>query len=140
MKKLLCAFMSVLLIVTLLMPSLCFAAEEEPFEPHIDIDEYSLTNTITATLGISGGKATVGGRVSAQSTSTHCQMTVQLQKKVNGVWTLAHSWVTSGKTSVSLKKTISVDKGSYRTCVIATLTNGSSTEHPVKYSGTVTAR
>lgn len=138
MKKLLCMLLSVLFMTTMLAPGFCLAAEEEPFEPPVDIDEYTLTSTITATLSISGNTATVGGRVSAKNEDTSCSLTVKLQKKINGSWTTVKTWTASGTLSASVKKTYIVTSGSYRTCVTATLKRSGSSEHPVKYSATKT--
>ena len=42
MKKLLCSLMTFLLLFVMVCPRFCIAAEQEPFEPPIDIDEYTL--------------------------------------------------------------------------------------------------
>ena len=139
MKKLLCMLLSVLFIFTVMAPGLCLAAEEEAFEPPVDIDEYSLTSSIAASLSISGGTAQVAGRVGAQYASASCSIKVTLQKKnSNGTWSAVKSWSKSGGSSVSTGGSVSVSSGSYRTCVTATITRGSDSEHPFVYSGTKT--
>ena len=139
MKKLLCTFLSMLFIVTLMAPSVCLAVEEEPFEPPIDIDEYTLTTSISASLTISGGVANVAGRVGAKYSDAHCSIRVSLQKKnSNGSWSSVKTWTASGTSSISTGGTYSVSSGSYRTCVTATITRNGSYEYPFKYSATKT--
>lgn len=139
MKKLLCSLMSVILFTVLLTPGLCLAVTEDPFEPPIDIDEYSLTSSIAASLSISGGTAHVAGRVGSKYADSHCSITVKLQKKSSdGSWHTVKSWSNSSTLSTSAGGDYSVSSGSYRTCVLATVTRNGSSEHPYKYSGTKT--
>lgn len=139
MKKLLCTFLTVLFIVTLMAPGLCLAAEQDPFEPPIDIDEYKLTSSISASLSISGGVAKVAGRVGAKYSDAECSVKVSLQKKnSNGSWSSVKSWTASGTSAISAGGSFSVSSGSYRTCVTATVTRNNKSEYPVKYSGTKT--
>lgn len=139
MKKLLCLLMSVMLIAIFLTPSLCLAITEDPVEPPIDIDEYSLTSSIAASLSISSGTAHVAGRVGSKYADAHCSITVKLQKKAsNSSWYTVKSWSNSGTLSTSAGGDYSVSSGSYRTCVLATITHNGDSEHPFKYSGTKT--
>lgn len=139
MKKLICALLSVLFIITVMVPGLCLAIGETSSEsPEIPM-RYSLTSRITASLSISGGTAHVAGNVSAMYANAHCSIKVQLQKKdSNGVWHGVKSWTNSGTLSTSAGGDVSVTSGSYRTCVTATVTYNGQSEHPYKYSGTKT--
>lgn len=139
MKKFLCLLLSVLFIVTMMVPNLAFAAEEEPFEPLEPIDEYTLTTSIGASLSISGGTARVAGMVGAKYNGSNCSIKVSLQKKgSDGVWRSVKSWTSSGTSSASAGGNYSVSSGSYRTCVTATITYNGESEHPYKYSATRT--
>ncbi len=138
MKKLLCMFLSVLFIATVMAPGLCLAVGEESIESPDNPMRYTLTSSISAGLSISGGTAHVTGRVSAMYTSANCSIKVQLQKKINGTWYGVKSWTNSGTWSTSAGGDVSVSSGSYRTCVTATVTYNGESEHPYKYSGTKT--
>lgn len=139
MKKLLCSLMTFLLLFVMVCPRFCIAAEQEPFEPPIDIDEYTLTSSIAASLSISGGTAQVAGRVGAKYASASCSVTVKLQKKnSNGSWSTIKTWSKSGGSSVSTGGSVSVSSGTYRTCVLGTVNYNGDSEYPVKYSGTKT--
>lgn len=139
MKKLLSILMSVLFIVTLMTPGLCLAVGEESSESPENPMRYTLTSSISASLSISGGKASVAGRVSAKYANANCSITVQLQKKdSSGVWHNVKSWSNSNSHATSAGGKVSVSSGSYRTCVTATVTYNGSSEHPYKYSGTKT--
>lgn len=139
MKRLLPILLSALLIATVLIPSLCFTIAEDYFEPPVVIEEYSLTSGIAASLSISGGTAHVAGAVSAKYANAHCSVTVKLQKKSSdGSWHSIKTWTSSGTLAASAGGDYSVSSGSYRTCVLGTVTYNGSSEHPVKYSGTKT--
>lgn len=139
MKKLLCILMSTLFILAVMSPGVCLAAEEEPFEPSIPINRYTLTASITASLSISGGTAKVAGRVGSMYSGANCSIKVTLQKKdSNGTWHGIKSWTNSGTSSTSAGGNYSVSSGSYRTCVTATITYNGESEHPYKYSATRT--
>lgn len=139
MKKLICALLSVLFIVTAMVPSLCLAIGEESSETPENPMRYNLTSSITASLSISGGTAHVAGKVGAKYASAHCSIKVQLQKKdSNGAWHSVKTWTNSGTLSTSAGGNVSVSSGSYRTCVTATVTYNGQSEHPYKYSGTKT--
>lgn len=139
MKKLICALLSVLFIITVMAPGLCLATGEDSDDAPENPMRYSLTSSITASLSISGGKAHVAGGVGAKYASAHCSIKVQLQKKdSNGVWHAVKSWTSSGTPSASAGGNYSVSSGSYRTCVTATVSYNGQSEHPFKYSGTKT--
>lgn len=139
MKKLVSMLLSVLFITAVLTPSFCLAVTEEPYEPPIDIEEYSLTTTISASLSINGGTAHAAGAVGCRYANGHCSITVKLQKKdSNGAWHSIKTWTNSGTLATSAGGDYSVSSGSYRTCVTATVTYNGSSEHPYKYSGTKT--
>lgn len=139
MKKLICALLSVMFIVSVMMPGLCLAIGEDSNDTRENPMRYSLTSSITASLSISGGKAHVAGNVTAMYASAHCSIKVQLQKKdSNGVWRGVKSWTNSGTLSTSAGGDYSVSSGSYRTCVTATVTYNGNSEHPYAYSGTKT--
>lgn len=139
MKKLICALLSVLFVITVMAPGLCLATGEDSDDAPENPTRYSLTSIITASLSISGGKAHVAGNVSAKYASAHCSIKVQLQKKdSNGVWRGVKSWTSSGTLNASAGGNYSVSSGSYRTCVTATVTYNGQSEHPYAYSGTKT--
>lgn len=138
MKKLLCTFLTIVFVLVVMVPSLCFAIEEEPFEPPINIDDYELTSSIIASLSISGGSATVAGRVGSKFSGASCSVTVKLQKKSGNSWINVKTWTSSGTSSASAGGTYSVSSGSYRTYVSAVITFNGDSEHPYKYSGTKT--
>lgn len=138
MKKLLCTILSVLFIVAVMAPGFCLAIGEASFESPEVPYRYSLTSTISASLSISGGKAHVAGNVSAKYADAHCSIKVQLQKKINGTWYGVKSWTNSGTWSTSTGGDVTVSSGSYRTCVLGTVTYNGQSEYPVKYSATKT--
>lgn len=139
MKKLICALLSILFIVTVMSPGLCLAIGEGSDDARENPMRYSLTSSITASLSISGGTAHVAGNISAKYSSAHCSIKVQLQKKdSSGVWHAVKSWTNSGTWNTSAGGNVSVSSGSYRTCVTATVTYNGQSEHPYKYSGTRT--
>ena len=139
MKKLLSVLLSVLFVTVALTPSFCLAVTEDPFVSPIDIEEYSLTTTIAASLSISSGIARVAGSVGCQYASGYCSITVKLQKKAsNGTWHTVKTWTNSGTLATSAGGNYSVSSGSYRTCVTATVTYNGSSEHPFVYSATKT--
>lgn len=139
MKKLLSILLSTLFIVALLAPGLCMAIGEESIESPENPTRYSLTSSISAALSISGGTAHAAGNVSAKYASAHCSITVKLQKKgSNGAWNNVKTWTGSGTLSASAGGDVSVSSGSYRTCVIGSVTYNGSTEYTYKYSATKT--
>ncbi len=139
MKKLLCALLSILFIVTVMAPGFCLAVGEGSDDARENPMRYNLTSSITASLSISGGKAHVAGNISAMYTTANCSIKVKLQKKgSDGVWRSVKSWSSSGTWSASAGGNYSVSSGSYRTCVTATVTYNGQSEHPFKYSGTRT--
>ena len=138
MRKLLSILLSVLFIVAAMAPGVCLAIAEESDESSENPTRYSLTTSITASLSISGGKAHVAGRVTAKYPSANCSITVQLQKKISGTWYAVKTWTNSGTHGISAGGNVSVTSGSYRTCVLGTVTYNGSSEYPVKYSATKT--
>lgn len=139
MKKLLCVLLSVLFITAVMVPNLCLAVAEDYYEPPIDIEEYSLTSSVTASLSINGSTAHAAGAVGCMYASGHCSIKVKLQKKAsNGSWYTVKSWSNSDTLSTSAGGDYTVSSGSYRTCVTATVTYNGSSEHPFAYSGTRT--
>lgn len=139
MKKLLTILLSVLFIVSVMSPGFCLAVGEESVEAPETPMRYSLTSSITASLSISGGIAHVAGNVSAKYASANCSIKVQLQKKnSNGAWRTVKTWTSSNTLSTSAGGNYSVSSGSYRTCVLGTVTYNGQSEYPVKYSGTKT--
>lgn len=139
MKKLLSILLSVLFIVSLMAPGSCLAIGEESSESPENLMRYTLTSSISAGLSISGGTAHVTGIVNAKYASAHCSVTVKLQKKdSNGAWHSVKTWSSSGTLSASAGGDVSVTSGSYRTCVLGTVTYKGQSEYPVKYSGTKT--
>lgn len=139
MKKLLSFLLCFLFIVAVMAPGLCVAIGEDSSESRENPMRYNLTSIITASLSISGGKAHVAGNVSAKYASAHCSITVKLQKKdSSGVWRTVKTWSNSGALGVSAGGDYSVSSGSYRTCVLGTVTYNGQSEYPVKYSGTKT--
>lgn len=139
MKKLLSILMSVLFTVFVMSSGLCLALGEEYSESLETPMRFTLTSSITASLSISGGTAHVAGRVGAKYASAHCSVKVQLQKKdSNGAWHTVKTWTNSGTLSTSAGGDVSVTSGSYRTCVLGTVTYNGQSEYPVKYSATKT--
>lgn len=139
MKKLFSILLSVLFIVAMMAPGLCSAIGEESSESPENPMRYNLTSIITASLSINGGTAHVAGLVSAKYASAQCSIKVKLQKKdSSGVWRTVKTWSNSGTLSTSAGGDYSVSSGSYRTCVLGTVTYNGQSEYPVKYSGTKT--
>ena len=116
-----------------------FAIETEPFEPPIDIDDYSLTSSITASLSINGGIATCLGDVSAIHAGSSCSVSARLQKQqTNGTWKTIKTWSSSGTNHASAGGTHTVSSGSYRVKATATITYNGESETVTKYTGVKT--
>lgn len=128
--------LSVLLFLTIIIFATSLATEVEPFEPPIDLDEYSLTSSITASLGISGGVASCSGEVSAINYGSSCSITARLQKKqTNGTWKTIKTWSSSGTNHAYAGGTYTVSSGSYRVKATATITYNGESETVTKYTG-----
>ena len=139
MKKLFCILLSVLFIIAVMAPDLCLAVGEESSESPENPMRYSLTSSISAGLSISGGKAHATGLLCAKYANAGCSIVVKLQKRdSSGVWHTVKTWSNSGTLSTSAGGDYSVSSGSYRTCVLGTVTYNGQSEYPVKYSGTKT--
>lgn len=91
---------------------------------------YSYTNTICATLTNSSGKAMCGADVEGYSgTTTKIVITMTLQKKTLLWWSKVEEWTTTSNTFyATLVKTASVDSGTHRVKVEATVYSGSKSE------------
>ena len=139
MKKLFSILLSTLFIVATIFPGLCLAIAETSYESPENPTRYTLTSSISAALSISGGTARASGNISAKYSSAYCTIKVQLQKKgSDGAWHAVKTWTNSGTWSTSAGGNVSVSSGSYRTCVLATVTYNGSTEYTNKYSATKT--
>lgn len=134
MKRFLAATVILLLVISFI--SISVATETEPFEPPVDIDEYSLTSIIAASLNISSGVATCGGQVSAINYGSSCSVTARLQQKqANGTWKTIKTWSSSGTNHASTGGTYTVSHGSYRVKATATTTYNGDSETVSKYTG-----
>lgn len=137
MKRTLTLIVALFTVISILTMSL--AIETEPFEPPIDIDEYTLTNIISASLGISGGIATCSGQTSAIYFGSSCSVSARLQKQqTNGTWKTIKTWSSSGTNHASAGGTHTVSSGSYRVKATATITYNGESETATKYTGVKT--
>lgn len=128
-------FLSVLSLVLIALFTSSLAVETEPFEPPIDIEDYSLTSSITASLSISGGVATCAGQVSAINYGSSCSVTARLQQKqANGTWKTIKTWSSSGTNHASAGGTYTVSHGSYKVKATATTTYNGDSETVTKYT------
>ena len=92
---------------------------------------YSYTNTISATLTNSSGKAMCAGDVTGYNgTTTKIVLTVTLQKKTLLWWSKVQEWTTTSNTYfATLVKTVAVDSGTHRVKVEAKVYAGSNYEN-----------
>ena len=92
---------------------------------------YSYTNTISATLTNSGGKAMCAGDVNGyDGMTTKIVLTVTLQKKTLLWWSKVEEWTTTANTYyATLVKTVAVDSGTHRVKVEAKVYAGSNYEN-----------
>lgn len=91
---------------------------------------YTYTHGISATILKSGGKAVCGGSVDGYNgTTTKIAMTITLQKKTLLWWSTEQRWSrTTNNYYNDASYTISVDSGTYRVKVDATVYAGSNYE------------
>lgn len=87
------------------------SASDLEFVPY----RYSKTRSIKASLSITAGIATCGGRLSP-SDEYNCTLTVTLYKKNGNNWDFIQSWAESatGGMSASVSETRKVDRGTYK--------------------------
>lgn len=93
---------------------------------------YSYTNTISATLRDSNGKALCGGDVNGyRGTTTKIILTVTLQKRTLLLfWNTEKEWTTTvNDFMATISKTVAVDSGTYRVKVEAKVYSGSNYEN-----------
>lgn len=93
---------------------------------------YSYTNTISATLRNSNGKALCVGDVNGyHGTTTKIVLTMTLQKKTLLLfWGTEKEWTTTvNDYAAALSKTVAVDSGTYRVKVKAKVYSGSNYEN-----------
>ena len=134
MKRILTLSVALLIIISICF--VCLATETDPYEPPVDEFEYSLTDSITAYLGISGGIASCGGQVSAINHGSSCSVTARLQKKqTDNTWKTIKTWSSSGANHASASGTHTVSSGSYRVKATATITYNGESETVTKYTG-----
>lgn len=74
---------------------------------------YVNVRSITCGLDISEGVATCKGNMSIQN-ATAGTIKIELQKKVDDGWKEIKSWTQSGTTTLAIKKSYKVSKGTYR--------------------------
>lgn len=114
-----------------LMCGMSIAVSAESGENQVQ-PRYSYTNTISATLRNSNGKALCVGAVNGYSgTTTKIVLTMTLQKKILLLfWTTEKEWTTTvNDVDAVLSKTVSVDSGTYRVKVEAKVYAGSNYEN-----------
>lgn len=100
------------LVLFLGMAMSAIATEVTPF--------YTYTDTVSASLQISGGTATCTGKVRAISTTNKCSVTATLKRLEGSSWVTVSgaSWSDTGTGSASASGTKSVSSGySYRVFV-----------------------
>ena len=99
---------------------------------------YSYTNTISATLSNSSGKALCIGNVNGYNgTTTKIVLTVTLQKKTLFWWSKVQEWTTTANTYyATISKTVAVGSGTHRVKVNAVVYSGSKSEEITMYSKT----
>lgn len=108
------------------------------------IDSISVTpyfayiNQANCTLSITNGVATVNGYISKTTSSTKLELTVTLQKYLNGNWTSVQSWSTTSTSAIaSISKTYTVSRGTYRAVACYSAIGQSGTETSKTVSTTV---
>lgn len=120
-----------LLMCVVLMCGMTMAVSAESSENQVQ-PRYSYTNTISATLRNSNGKALCIGDVNGyRDITTKITLTVTLQKRTLLLfWTTEKEWTTTVNDFMStISKTVSVDSGTYRVKVEAKVYSGSNYEN-----------
>lgn len=99
---------------------------------------YDYTATISCSLNNSSGKAQCVGVVGGYSgTTTKIVIKMTLQKKTLFWWSKVQEWSsTTNAHTAAMSKTVSVDSGTYRVKLVATVYSGSKSEEIEMYSKT----
>ena len=137
MKKIISLLTTVVLLITTMTTGLCAQAAVENGESEI-MPCYTYVSDHKAILKLNGTTATCQSYVNGYSSTTKITMKMTLQKKTVLWWSEVTSWSTTvNGTTAALNKTKSLDSGTYRIKMTATVYSGSNSEEVTTYSAQV---
>lgn len=132
-----------MMLCTVCVMSIPVNAEDvDEFEGNVEVMEveegyvqpFSLNAVTSPSLSISSGTAKYGVSVYGAGLS-NISVTVKLQKKTSSGWTSVKSWSASkAGASLSVIKSTSISKGTYRTYAKVTCKKGGKSETHISYS------
>lgn len=137
MKKILVTFITVVVLVSSLIPCSFAAYEDENLNEEIILPRYEVVNNITISFSISAsGRADCSATVILPS-GYRADLTVELQQKVGSKWDTIHDWKASGRNFVEVSGPWYVPSGySYQLKVTTEVYDayGNLVEDPIEYS------
>lgn len=138
MKKIISSLITVVLLVTVMSTGLCANAAVIDDSNSNVMPCYTYTLKHSSVIVLNGSTATCESSVSGYSSVTKITIKMTLQKKTVLWWSEVTSWSTTVNSDyASLIKTKSLEKGTYRIKMSATVYSGSNSEEITGYSSQV---
>lgn len=110
-------------VLVMLLPLSAFASSS--VESQVVQPRYTYVKSLSAGLTGQSGYVTVSGSVYVPYDSFTSYLTVELQKKVDGVWTTIDAWYDNGPYAVSISQNYYLLSGEYRAKSTARVYNAS---------------